>query len=186
VSDEPDAALLAAYVRGDEQAFESLFRRFEAEVFRWALRIVRDRAAADDVVVEAFWRAYRSRARFDPTRSFGAWIRRIATNVALDELKTIRTRATWVEIDEDVFRVSQNTTATPPWTVSGETRDAMARAFRSLPPKLLVVALLALVEQRPYEEIADALDVPVGTVKSRAFRAIRALREALTRLGVHR
>ena len=185
MSDEPGAELLAAFVSGDGPAFEALFRRFERDVFCWALRIVRDRAAAEDVVVEAFWRAYRSRARFDPTRSFGAWLRRISTNVALDHLRTIRSREHWIDLDaRDVRLESEAADARRPVPI--EARDAMARAFRSLPPKLLVVALLALVEQQPYEEIANALDVPIGTVKSRAFRAIRALREALTRLGVSR
>ena len=192
MTDEPDAALLEAFVRGGEPAFETLFRRFERDVFRWALRIVRDRAAAEDVVVEAFWRAYRSRARFDPSRSFGAWMRRIATNAALDHLRTVRGRARLIDVAAaDGVRpyeaAGARTEATGPRPdAARETRDAMARAFRALPPKLQVVALLALVEQQSHEDIADALDVPIGTVKSRAFRAIRALRDTLTRLGVSR
>ena len=65
---EPDAEILSRFVQGDQTAFEQLFRRFESEVYRWILRIVRDRSAADDVLVEAFWRAYRGRAQFDPGR----------------------------------------------------------------------------------------------------------------------
>ena len=61
----------------------------------------------------------------------------------------------------------------------------MALAFRRLPPKLQVVAVLALIEEQPYGAIADALDLPIGTVKSRVFRATRALRLELTRLGIH-
>ena len=85
--DDVEEDLLERFVQGDHQAFESLFRLFEVEVYRWSLRIVRDAATAEDVVVEAFWRAYRGRARFDSSRSFGAWMRRIATNVALDHLR---------------------------------------------------------------------------------------------------
>jgi RNA polymerase sigma-70 factor (ECF subfamily) len=66
----------------------------------------------------------------------------------------------------------------------GRVKDAIADAFRSLPLKLHVVAMLALVEGRPYAEIAEAIGVPVGTVKSRAFRAIRALRAELEKAGV--
>jgi RNA polymerase sigma-70 factor (ECF subfamily) len=62
--------------------------------------------------------------------------------------------------------------------------ESIALAFRKLPPKLQVVALLALVEERPYAEIADALDLPVGTVKSRVFRATRSLRMELARMGI--
>src|SRR2546428_56698 len=88
--EEPDRSVLERFVQGDRDAFESLFRQFELEVFRWALRIVRDPAVAEDVVVEAFWRAYRGRARFDWSRSFGAWMRRVATNVARDHLRAAR------------------------------------------------------------------------------------------------
>ena len=76
--DDVDRSLLVRFMQGDEAAFESLFRQFEREVYGWVLRITRDAAAAEETVVDAFWRAYRSRARFDPSRSFGAWMRRIS------------------------------------------------------------------------------------------------------------
>ena len=60
----------------------------------------RDGSAADDVLVEAFWRAYRARARFDPSRSFGAWMRRIATNAALDHVRAARRRTGWLTIND--------------------------------------------------------------------------------------
>src|SRR5260370_13298343 len=93
MADELDSELLRLFVQGDRAAFESLFRQFEVEVYRWILRIVRDESAAEDVLVEAFWRAYRARARFDSSRSFGAWMRRIATNAARDHLRAVRPRA---------------------------------------------------------------------------------------------
>ena len=70
--DEVDRDLLERFVQGDSAAFELLFRQFERDVFGWILRIVRDTSAAEDALVEAFWRAYRGRARFDSSRSFGA------------------------------------------------------------------------------------------------------------------
>ena len=72
MSDEPDGSLLKRFVQGDQDAFESLFRHYEHDVYGWIMRIVRDANAAEDGLVEAFWRAYRGRARFDSTRSFGA------------------------------------------------------------------------------------------------------------------
>ena len=68
--------------------------------------------------------------------------------------------------------------------IDGSLARAIEQALRSLPPRLQVVATLAIVEERPYAEIADALEVPIGTVKSRVFRATRALRKELTRLGI--
>jgi RNA polymerase sigma-70 factor, ECF subfamily len=170
-----DGERLERFVQGDQAAFESLFRQFEAEVYRWIVRIVRDRSAADDVLVEAFWRAYRGRARFDPSRSFGAWMRRIATNAALDHLRALRAQAGW--------GVADDTMPSAP-VPDGAVRASIVRAFRSLPPRLQVVAMLALVEEQPYAEIADALDLPVGTIKSRVFRATRLLRKELARLGI--
>lgn len=164
------------FVSGDEQAFEALFRIWEREVLRWVSRIVRDRGAAEEITAEAFWRAYRGRARFDPSRSFGAWMRRIATNAALDHLRRARpvidARASLIDI--------------PAADVSPE-RDAsqqIAVALGRLSPKLRVVVMLGLVEDRPYAEIADALEVSVATVKTRMSRAIRRLRRELDKLGV--
>jgi len=173
--DEIDRGLLERFVQGDHDAFEALFRQFNADVYRWIRRILQDSGAAEDVVVEAFWRAYRGRARFDPSRSFGAWIRRIATNVALDHLKAARPLINWHTTDHEI---------PAPAGSDHELGEAVALAFRKLAPKLRVVARLALIEERPYAEIADALDVPVGTVKSRVFRAVRALRTELARMGI--
>jgi RNA polymerase sigma-70 factor, ECF subfamily len=173
--DEVDDALLERFVQGDQNAFESLFRQFEHEVFGWILRIVRNRSVAEDVLVEAFWRAYRGRARFDSSRSFGAWMRRIATNAALDQLRVAR---------RDALASSHDASTPVPTPASDSVRESIQIAFRKLPAKLQIVATLALIEGQPYAEIADALDLPVGTVKSRVFRATRALREELARLGI--
>jgi len=172
---EPDRALLWRFAQGDRDAFESLFRQFEGEVFRWVLRIVRDPSAAQDVVVETFWRAYRSRARFDVSRPLGAWLRRIATNAALDHLRDARHRVGWKTLDEEV---------PAPERPDRDVEECVVLAFRKLPPKLQVVAILALVEEQPHAEIADALGVPIGTVKSRVFRATRLLRTELERMGI--
>src|SRR6202795_224349 len=87
---EQPPEVLGRFCHGDLDAFEALFRGYQNEVYRWIVRIVCDPAAAEDLTVETFWRIYRAHARFDPTRSFGAWARRIATNAALDHLKTER------------------------------------------------------------------------------------------------
>src|SRR5437763_15226699 len=124
--EEPAGDLLTRFVQGDRDAFERLFRQFEREVYGWVFRIVRDASAAEDVVVEAFWRAYRGRARFDPARSFGAWIRRIATNVARDYLRATRSQpATTAATDQ-----------LPARGAAGPINESVVRAFHALPPKL--------------------------------------------------
>jgi RNA polymerase sigma-70 factor (ECF subfamily) len=166
------------FVQGDAAAFEALFRAHQREVYGWIVRIVRDRAAAEDLTIETFWRAYRSRVRFDPARSFGAWMRRIAMNVAIDHLQRAgRRRESAIE--------GIDAAATAP-IEAADVRRSIARAFRALPPALRVTAALALIEERPYEEIAEMLGVSIGAVKSRVFRATRLLRRELTRLGWQR
>ena len=146
---EQPAELLERFAQGEVAAFEWLFRQYQAEVYRWIVRIVRDPGAAEDLTVETFWRIHRAHARFDPRRSFGAWARRIATNAALDHLKTQRPRA---ELLESLVGRSE-----PDAAVQREISERTRKAFGQLPPKLQVVAVLALVEEEPYKEIAEAL-----------------------------
>jgi len=173
---EQPAELLQRFAHGDLEAFESLFRQFQGEVFRWIVRIVRDPGVAEDLTIETFWRIHRAHARFDPDRSFGAWARRIATNTALDHLKKPRLE---VALPEDLPAAPS-----PDAGVQQDTRERVGRAFGELPPKLRVAATLALMEEEPYQEIADALGISVGAVKLRVFRAVRLLRKRLDQLGV--
>lgn len=173
---EQPAELLRQFAHGDFDAFESLFRQFQGEVHRWIVRIVRDPGVAEDLTIETFWRIHRAHARFDPERSFAAWARRIATNVALDYLKKSRPE---VALPEDLPAA-----VSPDPGVQQDLRDRVGRAFGQLPAKLRVAATLALIEEEPYQEIADALGISVGAVKLRVFRAVRLLRKRLKDLGV--
>ncbi len=167
--------LLERFTRGDVEAFEILFQQYQKDVYGWIMRIVRNPTAAEELTVEAFWRVYRSRARFDPNRSFGAWTRRIATNLALDYLKRVGNEVEFTE------NISPGSPLDP--AIRQETRRRIQQAFNQLPPKLRLTAVLALVEELPYEEIAESLGIPVGTVKSRVFTATRHLRSKLKQLG---
>ena len=83
--------LLERFAAGDLEAFESLFRKYQGEVYRWIMRFVRNSATAEDLTVETFWRMYRARAQFDLSKgNCGPWLRRIATNAALDHLRRSR------------------------------------------------------------------------------------------------
>src|ERR1017187_8811914 len=82
--------VLSRFQQGDLDAFEALFRMHQRAVYGWILRIVRDAGAAEDLTVEAFWRIYRAHARFEPSRGFEGWARRIATHAALDWLRRLR------------------------------------------------------------------------------------------------
>jgi len=168
--------LLKRFAAGDLEAFETLFRQFQGQVYAWIVRIVRDTGVAEDLTVETFWRIYRAHARFNIEGSFGAWARRIATNAALDHLKAARRE---VALQENLPQKAQ-----PDPAVRRDTRERIARAFGQLPTKFQVATTLALIEEEPYDEIAAALGISVGAVKSRVFRAVRLLRKKLRRLGV--
>lgn len=174
--EEPDRAVLRRFIEGEQDAFAELFRQFQPEVYRWILYILRDASRTEDVVIETFWRAYKGRARFDTSRSFGAWMRRIATNAACDYLQSMR-RLRFSE--ERQVRVMSSAANPDPVL-----RKTIELAFRRLKPDLQVVATLALIEERPYAEIADALGVRLGTVKSRLSRAVNRMRKELVRLGI--
>ena len=89
---EEHPKVLSQFAAGELDAFETLFRQFQGDVYSWIARIVRDPSTAEDLTLETFWRIYAAHARFDPGRSFGAWARRIATNVAIDHLKTAQSK----------------------------------------------------------------------------------------------
>jgi RNA polymerase sigma-70 factor (ECF subfamily) len=168
--------LFRRFALGEIDAFEELVRQFQGDVYAWIVRIVRDPNIAEDLTVETLWRIYRARHQFRPDGNFAAWARRIATNLALDHLRRKRPEQSLLA----------EPTGPPPTDqiLQQETRQKIQQAFRRLPPKLQVAATLALVEQRPYDEIADALGISVGAVKLRVFRAVRILREQLNRLGL--
>jgi RNA polymerase sigma factor (sigma-70 family) len=169
--------VLQRFAAGDLDAFESLFGQHQRDVYRWIVRIARDPAVAEDLSVETFWRMHRGHAGFQPDASFAAWLRRIATNVALDHL---RRRRPYVELPDEIAAEQK-----PDSAVQEQTRVALRKAFGELPPRLRVVAQLGLVEDETYPEIAEALGISAGAAKTRMFRAVRLLRKKLQRLGVH-
>ena len=160
----------------DVDDFEALFRDYQGEVYGWIMRIVRDRTAAEDLTVETFWRIWKARSRFDPKREFAPWARRIASNVALSHLRH-RPREISLIVDVPAAQAADP-------AVTSDTLTKVQRAFRELPPKLQAAATLALIEEQKYEDIAAALGISVGGVKSRVFRAVRMLRKKLERAGI--
>lgn len=177
---DDESSVLSRFRQGDADAFETLFRTHQRAVFGWVLRMVRDPGTAEDVTIEAFWRMHQAHARFDPARGFGPWARRIATHAAVDWLRrqkpeTGMAPAMW----ETVPAASAGDHA-----IAAEIRRNTARAFGRLPPKLRAAALLAVVEERPHKEIAEAMGITVAAVKLRVFRALRLLRRDLIEQGI--
>ena len=168
--------LLQRFALGEIDAFETLVRQFQGDIYAWIVRIVRNQGIAEDLTVETLWRVYRARQQFRPDGNFPAWARRIATNLALDHLRRQRPEESLVSEPAAESR--------PDPVLQRETRQKIQQAFHRLPAKLQVAATLALVEEQPYDEIATALGTSVGAVKLRVFRAVRILRKQLNHLGV--
>jgi RNA polymerase sigma-70 factor (ECF subfamily) len=169
--------LLDRFIAGDLEAFEVQFRQHQSQVYAWTLRIVRDSGIAEDLTVETFWSIHRSRARFRPDGNFPAWARRIATNAALDHLRRSRRETA---LPDDL-----PSAAKPDPAIQRENRQCIYRAFTLLPAKYRLIATLALVEEEPYQKIAEAVGISADVVKIRVFRAVRMLRKNLTSMGIH-
>ena len=137
--------LLRRFARGEIDAFETLVRQFQGDIYAWTVRIVRDPGIAEDLTVETLWRIYRARHQFRPDGNFGAWARRIATNLALDYLRHKRPEQSLLVEPAAVLQSDR--------LVQDETRAKIQQAFRSLPTKLQVAATLALVEEQSYDEL---------------------------------
>ncbi len=164
------------FAAGDIDAFEQLFRQHQHDIRRWIVRLVRNPAVADELTIETFWRAWRHRRRFDPARPFGAWTRRIATRVSLDYLRTAGAR--------EPLPAPEPRTTPPDPALAAEVRAQLALAFYALPPRLRVAAQLALIDECPYQEIADVLDISTSAVKMRVNRAVKRLRITLERMDI--
>jgi RNA polymerase sigma-70 factor, ECF subfamily len=165
------------FAAGDVEAFEALFRQHQCEVYHWIMRVVRDSATAEDLTIETFWRMYRAHARFDATKgNCTAWLRRIATNAALDHLRRTRREVPLLEDPPDSPKASA--------AERSELRRTILSAMNRLSPRLRVAVVLALVEEEPYESIAEALGISLSAVKLRVFRGVRTLRKELSAAGV--
>lgn len=172
--------VLERFRHGDLDAFEALFRLHQRAVFGWILRMVRNAATAEELTVETFWRIYRAHARFEASRGFEGWARRIATHAALDWMRRVRVESGLItEMVVDAPAAEMGDAA-----VAAEIRRKTARAFERLPAKLRIAAVLAVVEERPHKEIAEALGISVAAVKVRVFRAVRMLRKDLEAQGI--
>lgn len=173
---------LEQFAAGEVGAFETLFRQYQSEVYRWIVRLVRNPGVAEELTVETFWRIYRHQKRFDARRPFGPWARRIATRVAVDYLRSSDCRESASPLLQPVTRPPESSAPDP--LLQAEIRDRIARAFFGLPVRLRVAATLALIEECPYQEIANALDISLSAVKMRVGRAVALLRASLESMGI--
>jgi len=175
--DKFEADLLTKARGGNLFAFEEIVKRYQHRVYGIALRIVRRHDVADDVAQEAFIRAHRAIASFDVSRPFGPWICRIATNLAVNHVRSPQAREEG--LPEGHIEVPSLRPGPLDGVLEEEAQAVLDRALERLPPEQRAVFLLRAVEDLSYREIADALDISLGTVMSRLSRARDKLREAI-------
>jgi RNA polymerase sigma-70 factor (ECF subfamily) len=186
VSDE--LTLVQAAKSGDVSAFEELVRRYDRNVFRIAQHITQNREDAEDVVQDAFLKAYSNLAQFQGQSKFYTWLVRIAVNEALMKLRRRRPERA-VSLDEEVKteedsvpREVADWSPNPEQQYSqAELREILSRTIQGLPPGFRTVFVLRDVEGLSTEETAEALDLSIPAVKSRLLRARLQLRERLSR-----
>jgi RNA polymerase sigma-70 factor (ECF subfamily) len=175
--EDPDAALVLASRAGDRSAFAQLLARHERRVFNAAYRILHHRDDAADVTQTAFLRAYEHLDRYDPGQRFQSWLYRIAVNEAID----VGGRRAPADVELDSVPDQGDG---PDEQADGCSADARLRgALMALDVDQRALVVLKHVQDFSYEQIAEILDCPVKTVKSRLFSARRALRERLLELG---
>jgi len=178
VVDPIEADLLAKAQRGNLFAFEEIVKRYQRRVYGIAYRIVRRHDVADDVAQEAFIRALNALASFDVARPFGPWICRIAANLAVNHTRSPEARED--PLPEGHAETPAHNPGPLDGVLEGEARGVLAAAIARLPAEQRAVFVLRVVEELSYKEIAEALDISIGTVMSRLSRAREKLREALT------
>jgi RNA polymerase sigma-70 factor, ECF subfamily len=184
-----DGAAIGAVLAGDRDAYGELVKRHSRMLFRLAYRMTGNQADADDVVQDAFLRAYQKLATFESRADFGTWIYRIAVHCALDRLAKRRAeeaRRVSEENDpeQDAVQVPDLSPSPERLAMSAEIAALQEVAMRGLSPMERTAFVLRHMEDRSTEEIAAALNVTPNTAKQSVYRAVQKVRHRLTQLKV--
>ena len=181
---DPDMLLVTQAVAGDQKAFELLVIKYQRRVQRLIGRMVRDVDLVEDIAQETFIRAYRALAQFRGDAQFYTWLYRIAVNTAKKALMDLKRNPT---VSENFFKTSDDDETSPAENdlISPDTPDAVLAskeivqiinaALEALPEELRQAVTLREIEGLSYEEISVAMNCPIGTVRSRIFRAREAI-----------
>lgn len=182
-----DRKLIRRCLQEDRQAFGLLLRRYQDSVYNYCLRMLRNPGLAEEVAQESFVRTMTRLDRYDERYPFSAWLFKIATNLCIDHLRKNKRIA--YSLDEDIsgedgsFRREMASQGPDPHeeTFIRERGRLIDRAIDDLPEHYRSILLLRHQEERSYEEIAEILDLPLGTVKIRIHRAREQLKRRLNR-----
>lgn len=190
LADHDDVDLVSRIGAGSQAAFEALTRRYQDRIFRLVGRFSRDPQEVEDIVQDVFVKVYRRLETFTFQASFYTWLYRIAVNTATDAAH--RTRRNPVHHVEDPAAWQDQARSSSPGTLEStspdaelladEVREATRRVLQTLPDKFRTILILREYEDLAYEEIAQVLDISIGTVESRLFRARARFRDKIQRM----
>ena len=184
--DEQELVRKAA--EGDTEAFEKLMLRYQKPIYNLALRTVGNAEDACDLAQEAFLRAWRSLGNVRSEDAFSTWLYRTTMNLCIDHLRASKRRKTVSLVMEDdgeeqTFDMPDTKPLPEEQVFAKADREAVRRAMDSLPIEHRQVLTLRILNDLPYEQIAEILQVPEGTIKSRIYRARTALAKKLQEIG---
>ena len=183
-----DQVLVEAAQAGDSDAVSTLVRRYQTRIYNFALTLTANPADAEDLAQETFIRAFRGLHRFRGDSSFKNWLYRIAANAAHTRRgKQLRHAAIWdTRVESDEVSERHLASAAESVELRAIRRQVIDRALAALTPDQRAAVVLHDVEGLEYREIGDVLNIPIGTVMSRIFRARRRLRRLLVDLDNNR
>lgn len=176
-----DAALVKRVQQGDKQAFNLLVLKYQTKIVNLVMRYVRDPDEANDVAQEAFLKAYRALPRFRGDSAFYTWLYRIAVNTAKNYLVAAKRRPIEYDLDlqdpeqYDMQARLKDIDSPEGVMMKDEVQRTIDEAIEELPEDLRTAIVLREMEGMTYEEIAETMECPVGTVRSRIFRAREAI-----------
>jgi RNA polymerase sigma-70 factor (ECF subfamily) len=181
--DVDDRRLVRRAQRGDQEAFAELVTHHQRYVYNLAYRLLRDADEAEDLAQEAFLRAWKGLGGFRGRAKFTTWLYRIVTNLCYNRLAGLRRQLLDVGLDEDEDYLSPlalSSDGDPPAAIEAvERRAFLHRQIAALPSKYRLVITLFYLQEFSYQEIAQVLDLPLGTVKTHLFRARERLKRQL-------
>lgn len=177
--DATDNDLVERVRGGDDDAFRVLVERHSRAIYRAAYRITGNAADADDVVQEAFLRAYRAANSFDARASFTTWLHRIAINCALDLIDSRKRRDHRINDDHDLSLIATHDASPDRIALGSEMQRAIAAAMSELTGNERTAFVLRHFEGMPLEEIGQILGTRLNATKNTVFRAVKKLRQQL-------
>ncbi len=186
--DKSDYELIDDSISGDEDAFGILMGRYENSLYGLIFKMVRNHEETQDLVQEAFIKSYKALESFNKQYSFSTWLFKIASNNCIDHLRKRRLKTTSIDapIPTEDGSLSQdlpdNSYSPEKDSLRNELFSSVNSIIDELPEKYKVVINLRHKEDQSYEEIAVALDIPIGTVKARIFRAREILKKSITKM----